>query len=213
MRLSPRSLAMVAWALSVMVTVLAVVAWGQGFGWHFSRLGSYRFFPLFGLLAFSLMWAHYVMSALRQFSEVDKQDLHTYFEATSLVVLLALVLHPGLLVWQLWRDGLGLPPDSYVRNYVAPALRWASLLGTVSIFMFLAYELRRWFADKVWWRLVEYATDAAIVAIFIHSLKLGSQVQEGWFRIVWLFYGVTLAIALGYIYWRRFNQTKVRVVS
>lgn len=201
-----KTLKIFAWALSGFVAVLAFMAWGQGIRWQFSNLSTYRIFPLLGLLAFSLMWVHYVMSALRQYLKIDKQVLHTYFEVTSILVLAAILLHPGLLWWQLWRDGFGLPPGSYLQNYVAPTLKWAALLGTTSLFVFLAYELRRVFHDRSWWKIVEYLTDAAMVAIYIHAIKLGGQLQSGWFKVIWIFYGITLAAALGYIYYLRFKK-------
>ena len=95
-----------------------------------------------------------------------------------------------------------------LQNYVAPSLRWAALLGMVSLLIFLAYELRRWFSDKGWWRVVEIATDIAMIAILIHSLKLGTTLQHGWLQIVWYFYGITLIAALGYIYYRKYSKPK-----
>lgn len=199
MKLTGHRLNNIAWLLSVVVSTAAVFVWGQGFGWQPDRLSSYRLFPLFGLLAFSLMWGHYVISALRRQSGIEAEAVKDYFKATSWLVLLFIFLHPGLLVWQLWRDGFGLPPGSYLDNYVAAGLGWAAFLGTVSLLMFLAYELHRWFSSKRWWRLVEYASDAGMILILIHSLKLGRHLQAGWFRSVWIFYGVTYLVALVYI--------------
>lgn len=202
-----RKLNIMAWTLSVVVSLLALIVWGNSVAWRLLHLGSYRLFPLLGLLAFSLMWAHYVMSATRQYLEIDKTTLQRYFELTSLVVLVALVMHPGLLVWQLWRDGFGLPPTSYLQHYVVPSLRWAALLGSVSFFFFIAYEFRRRFAERNWWWIVKYGTDAAMIAVFVHGLKLGSHLQTGWFRAVWYFYGLTLICSLVYIYHRRFRRS------
>ncbi len=201
----------IAWILSGLVMVIAFLAWGQSFSWQFSHLDSFRIFPILGLTAFSLMWGHYIMSAARQYLAVPKQALHRYFEVTSLAVLTAILLHPGLLWWQLWRDGLGLPPGSYLNHYVAPSLRWAAILGTISLFIFLGYEFRRLFSTRSWWHYVEYATDAAIIAIYIHALKLGTQLQSGWFKLVWWFYGLTLLISLIYIYYRRFKDQRPKL--
>lgn len=121
------------------------------------------------------------------------------------MVLVAILLHPGLLIWQLWRDGFGLPPGSYLRNYVAPNMAWVALLGTISLLVFLSYELRRIFATKRWWRFVQYASDIAMLAVFYHGLRLGSNLQRGWFKWLWLAYGLTLALALIYIYTTKFR--------
>lgn len=161
---------------------------------------AYQIFPVFGLLAFSLMWAHYIMAALRQYLGLPKETLKSYFEITSFFVLLCLIMHPGLLIFQLWRDGLGLPPFSYLNNYVAKKNAGAVWLGTIGLVIFLAFELHRWFGDRKWWRYIQYASDVGMGLIFIHALKLGRQLQPGWFRMLWWTYGISLLGALAYIY-------------
>jgi hypothetical protein len=195
--MKPLYLKSFAWFISAIVAFLAVLVWSQSL--H-GTLTSYTLFPLFGLLAFSLMWAHYVASVARQISGGDKSQLSFYFESTSLVVLIAIFVHPGLLIYQLYRDGFGLPPQSYLQHYVAPGMKWVALLGTVSFFVFLSYELRRWYGNRSWWKFVSYATDIAILAVFYHGLKLGRQLQSGWFQNVWYVYGVILAACLIYIH-------------
>ena len=202
-----RNVLIAAWAISTVATLIAIIAWGQGVRWHISTLSTYAIFPLLGLLAFSLMWSHYIAAVMRLSSGVNKVVLHTYFEVTSFVVLVAILLHPGLLAWQLWRDGLGLPPLSAL-HYVAPAFRWAILFAETSLLLFLAYELRRIFDKKPWWKYFGYATDLAMILIFFHSLRLGSQLQHGWLRDVWYFYGVTLLGSLIYIHGQKFFSPK-----
>jgi hypothetical protein len=189
-----------AWKLTALVAIVAVVAWGQANRWQIAGISNYDLFPLFGLLAFSVMWAHYIVAALRQYLQIDKAKLQGYFEATSLFVLGCILLHPGLLVWQLFRDGFGLPPGSYLNNYVARNAKWAALLGTVSLFIFLAYELRRIYSNRPWWRYAQYASDLAMFLIFLHALRLGGQLRPGWFRMIWWIYGISLLGALVYIY-------------
>lgn len=201
-------LQLLAWGLSVAVATIALIAWGQGLSWHFSNLDSYRLFPLFGLLAFSLMWSHYIASVARQYFQIDKQALHVYFETTSLVVLAALLAHPGLLAWQLWRDGLGLPPGSEL-NFVSADLRLYIIMAFTALLIFLAYEFRRWYKNRSWWQYIERATDVAMVLVFLHSLNLGSQLQSGWLVPIWYFYGVTLVAALVYIYYQKFKPQQI----
>lgn len=180
------------------VCAVSIAAWGAMNQWQFDRLTAYTVFPLLGLMAFSILWSQYVVLAIAKYT--DTQDrLGRYFSTTGWIFLLAIFLHPGLLVWRLWHDGFGLPPESYLRHYVAPGLEWAALLGSVSFLIFLAYELRRWYADKAWWKYIVYATDVAALAIFVHSINLGATVQSGWFRAIWIFYGVTLVACLVYL--------------
>lgn len=210
--MSKHSLRLLAAIVTSLAMLLAFVAWGQTFDWQFAGLSSYQLFPLFGLLAFSIMWPHYLVGALRRHFGYAKTDFTDYFELTSGMVLVFILAHPGLLVWQLWRDGSGLPPSS-TSNYVAPALRTSVILGVISLFVFLLFELWRVYGQRPWWRFVEYVTDLSMILIFVHALRLGGQLQTGWFRAVWLFYGVTLVLAMGYIYWHKTMETSVPLVK
>ena len=194
-----------AWGLTVLVALLAFVAWGSFIEWRVRT--SYQLFPLFGLLAFSLMWAHYIASAMRQHVKFEPKVLAGYFESTSLMVLLLILLHPGLFAWQLWRDGLGLPPGSELQ-YVEPTARWAIVVGFTSLTIFLLYEFRRFYHKKIRWHYVEVITDIAIVMIYFHALRLGSTLMEGWFRWVWYAYGLTLVAALVYSYSQKAKKRK-----
>jgi hypothetical protein len=201
------NLKITAWSLSAATSIVAVIAWGQLYDWRIGSISTYQWFPLFGLLAFSLMWSHYIVGVLRQLAGVDKIMLKTYFESTSLVVLVSLLLHPGLLGWQLWRDGIGLPPGSY-KFYVGSALYIWILAGLLSWIIFATYELRRKYSMRSWWTVVERASDLGMTLIYFHALKLGSHLQSGWFKYVWYFYGITLAISLIYIYYNLLRRHK-----
>lgn len=195
------------WSLSAVVGLLAVYVWGSSFDWQPSAINAYQFFPVLGLLAFSLLWSQYVTTSL-QTTLFKNAQLGSYFRYTGYVVLAAIVLHPGLLVYQRFRDGFGLPPGSY-ESFVAPGMGWITLLGTASLLAFLAFELRRWYGRRPWWKYVVSAGDLAMLAIFYHSLRLGSQLQGGWFRWVWWFYGITLMLILARKYVLLF-RSKVR---
>ena len=187
-----------AWLITLTASILAVVVWGNGFGWNFTGLSIYQLFPVFGLLAFSLMWAHYVVASGRRLSGATDAGLKPYFSITGWAVLLAILLHPGLLEYRLWRDGFGLPPGSVLDHYVAPALGWVAILGFINLIIFLLFELHRFYSDRHWWRFVRYATDLAMVSAFYHGLRLGTNLQAGWFQKLWWFYGATLIAAIIY---------------
>lgn len=191
-----------AWGTSLLASVVAIVAWGNLASWQLS-FKAYQLFPLLGLLAFSLMWSHYVSGFIRTIMKVDKPVLKNYFESTSMVVLALLFLHPGILILQRFRDGYGLPPTSY-ESYVRPGLGWVTLLGTVSWCVFMAFEFRRKFADRKWWKYVPMAGDVAMLAIVYHGLRIGDHLQMGWYRSLWLVYGVVLALILGYNYYHKY---------
>ena len=188
------------WSLTIVVAVIALIAWAGDYYGHFQHVGAYDVFPLLGLLAFSIMWSQYVSGAIAELFGVGNKTLTSYFQYTGYAVLLLICLHPGILIAQRYIDGYGLPPGSY-KSYVQSSLYGALLLGPVSLLIFLFYELKRFFDKKNWWQYVTFAVDIAMLAIFYHGLKLGGQLSEAnWLRTVWVFYGVVLIVILTHKY-------------
>ena len=191
------------WSLATFVVVSALTVW------TISRepvngLTIYDIFPPLGLTAVGLMWTHFVMGALRRFSGYQRQAHDTYMTVSMGIVLALIILHPGLLWLGLYRDGLGLPPVSYLTAYQSQLL--AVLLGSLGLTIFLAFELKRWFRHKPWWRFIEWAQIVGMSAIFFHALELGKELRTGWFAAIWWGYGITLAIAI--IYTAIYNRRK-----
>lgn len=202
--MNAKNVRIAAWSTTIVVSILAVVAWGLLYDWQFDFSDYYQLFPLFGLLAFSIMWSHYVAAASRVYSGVPRETLKRYFDVTSLAVLVSILLHPGLFMWQLYKDGYGLPPGSY-KAYVGDGMVVFVLLGVIALCAFLAFELRHKFADRSWWKYVGYASDVAMLLIIIHSIQLGMHLNGGWYRWVWIFYSVSYVAILFYLY----NQKRI----
>lgn len=196
----------IAWTTSLVSSALAILVWGKSSGWQLS-FSPYQLFPLLGLLAFSLMWSHYVSGFISNRMAVRPETLTHYFESTGMVVLALLLLHPGILILQRFRDGYGFPPDSY-KSYVAPGLGWVTTLGSIALLIFIAYEFRRKFSDRSWWKYVPMAGDAAMLAIVYHGLRLGNNLQSGLYRGVWIFYGTVLVIILGFSYYGKLQKAR-----
>lgn len=192
-----RNLRVVVWLLGLGGIVAAIVVWAQ-VRLDGKALDTYDIFPLLGLIAFSLMWTHFVSGAIRRKFGLPMSTLRTYFKLTSWIVLVLILLHPLLFIIQLGLDGLGLPPFSYLGLYPALASQIALLLGTLSLVAFLAFELHRKFRGASWWKYVEYLNILAMLAIFYHGFTLGGELSVGWFQIVWLVYLVTFIGAVSY---------------
>lgn len=184
------------WGLGIAVVLVSVVAWLVTREPGLSSISVYDVFPPLGLIAFGLMWTHFVMDALRRYFKVEASGNRTYKTLSFGIVLGLLVLHPGLLWLGLYNDGYGLPPGSHVTAYESQLL--AVGLGTIGLMIFLAFELRRWFSGKSWWRYVQWAQVVGMAAIFYHAIELGGELRQDWFALVWWFYGVTLAVAVIY---------------
>jgi hypothetical protein len=207
MNLSVRQVQTAAWGTSAIVTLVAFFAWGQLYNWKISSL--YQLFPLLGLWAFSLMWSHYIAAVIRQMSGQPREVLKDYFEFTSGAVLVLILLHPGILAYQLWQKGQGLPPASYY-GYIGKGLKVFITIAALALVFFLLFELRRWLGQKKWWPLIGHLSDLGMILIFVHSLKLGSHLREGWFKYVWYFYGVTFIGALLYMYTTKYKASLVK---
>ena len=189
--------------LALLVTALALAVWfsvrGDG------NLSVYDVFPPLGLIAFGLMWTHYIGGALRRVWGVKKQSNDLYWSVSTGAVLVLILAHPLLLNYGLIRDGLGLPPASYSAAY--PGKEAFLLLGTACLLAFLAFELRRWYGNRDWWHIVEKIQLLAMTGIFIHAMVLGRELTVGWFSAIWWVYGITFVAAVAYSYWYD-NQKK-----
>jgi hypothetical protein len=201
-----KKLQLFAWILGAAVITLAILAWAQ-VRLTGRPLTSYDFFPVLGLSAFGLMWTHYIIGSARRLMGASAETFQQCLTVTRAIVLVLILLHPGIFLTSLWIDGFGLPPFSYWQVYTDFAARTALLFGSTSLFIFLAYELRRKFRSAPWWKYVEYANIMAMFAILYHGLTLGAELGLFWFRTVWFMYALTLAIAVVY------NQVEKRRVK
>ncbi len=192
-------------SLTVFTCALAVIAWGSDNRWQLLHLTTYQVFPIFGLLAFSMMWSQCVIAAIGHYYDAPKEVLKPYFNRTGWLVLGAILLHPGLLIAQRFHDGYGLPPGSY-ETYVAPMQRWIVILGSLSLLVFLAFELQHWFGQRSWWKYIAVLNDIALAVIFYHGLRLGQDLSGYWYQMVWYVYGVVLLAALAYKYYHLLNE-------
>lgn len=198
----------ISWITGILAVSLALIAWGS------ERLGGkmtvYSFFPLLGILAFSLMWSHYMAGAYRRLAGLEASVNKLYMKITSAVVLGLILLHPGLLIFQLYRDGFGLPPKSYLTVYGAVGMKLALMFGTISFIIFLLFDLKKRFYKKSWWKYIETAQILAMFFIFYHGLTLGRELSIPWYRGVWFFYGLSLISAVSYNYWYDRGTIKAR---
>lgn len=190
--------ALFGFGLIALTWVVAFVAWVQTTSDALSEPSVYGIFPLLGLLAFSALLSTYVINALATHQKIPGEKLSLFYKTSGYTILFLILAHPSLLISQLALDGFGLPPGSYT-EYVNKDLVWVVYLGVISLFIFLGYELHRWFDRKGWWKWVVYANDAAMFLILYHGLTLGGELQEGWFRYVWWFYGLVLLAVIVYL--------------
>ncbi len=195
-----RNLKIFSWGLVAAVTTLALTVWLQE-NLDGKGVTTYDVFPLLGLLAFSIMWTHYIAGSIRRLYGIEARENRVYLKYSSTAVLALILLHPGLLIFQLYQDGFGLPPKSYLTVYGETGMKIAILLGTIGFIIFLSYELRKKFYKKSWWKYINWAQVVAMFLIFYHGLTLGGELSVAWYRVVWFLYGVSFLSAISYNYW------------
>lgn len=182
------------WGLFSLSLVLGIVSWGQTVGWQLSSLTPYQWFPLFGILAWLIMWTHYITRYFRV-RNPELQKAPGYGKVTGWIVLACLLLHPGILAFAQFRNNQGIPPESYL-NYVGEGLQLAVLLGSVALTIFLSFEIFDRMKNnktvKKYWLAISISQSLAMILIFVHALRLGTTLGEGWFRIIWIIYGLLL---------------------
>jgi hypothetical protein len=188
------------WLLFICVLIISFVAWLEGVGWKLNRITSYSLFPLFGLWAFSTMWTHYIAGAYRRLTAQSISLMSSYYKFTGWFAFVCLLLHPTVLIVKLWVDGYGLPPSSYLQ-YAGAANTLAVGLGSLGLMIFLAYESKRLFSNRTWWKYVGHAQLVGMYAILVHGFSLGGEMSILWFRYVWIILGVTLTVAVSVNTW------------
>lgn len=189
------------WALVAITTTIAFVGWAESRSWQFNKLTAISLSPLLGLWAWSIMWTHYAYGGLRLVNEnLRKNRAHT--QVTMYIVLVLILLHPGLLAYSQWDLKGTLPPES-LYSYVAPSLKIYVLLGSISLLMFLAYDilvrLKQHPLIARNWKWVSLSQAVAMTLIFAHSLKLGQNLQGGWMQFYWIVLGALLIPCFGLI--------------
>jgi hypothetical protein len=149
-------------------------------------------FPIFGLLAFTLLWLHAVSGAFEEWLR-ERFDFDAFVNTTAMAILASMLLHPLLVlvlldfnILGIWAGGTGIR------------------LGIIGLFLLLTYDIgkmlkRREFFSRNW-NAILIISNIGFVLTFFHSLMLGSDLQNGWMRSLWIFYGATAIPALVYTY-------------
>ncbi len=162
-------------------------------------------FPAFGLLAFTLLWLHSISGAfenqLRKMFDpapYDPEGIRSRFDAfvhwTALVILISILLHPLLLLILIEFQVLAI--------FEGHALEMS--LGLIGLILLLTYDvgkaLKKYeFFSRHWNKILVVSTIGFLITFF-HSFIIGSDLQSGFLRYLWLFYGITATAATLYTY-------------
>lgn len=194
MDLSQKKFSVLSWTALSIALALVIIAWGQGVSWKLGSISAYQWFPLLGLTAWVTMAEHYYLGTVRIFNKNLKKPKY-FSEITEYLVLGCLILHPGILAIAQSKNGEGAPPASFY-NYVSSNMKLAIVFGSISLLIFLSFEVfNRFKTNKTvqkYWLAISLSQILAMALIWIHGLRLGSNLGAGWFRAIWFIFGIAL---------------------
>ena len=150
-------------------------------------------FPFFGIAAFCIMWLHVIGGALQDWLR-RYVDLEEFVNNTSLVVFILMILHPVFLL-------IGLGAGASNVFFSGNGYIW---LGVIGLVLLLTYDLGKAFKRRGlfirYWNAILLISTIGFIFIFFHSLGLGSDLQAGPLRVLWIIYGATGIAATIYNY-------------
>ncbi len=201
--------------LIIPIVILPIFVWGERLNWTIDSVNALTVFPLLGLLAFSIMWWHFLLGFVGDLDPTFTK-IKSLYKTSSVFVFLLILLHPILLSAFSVSNNLPGPPEAYY-NYVSGSQAIFITYGILALVIFLLYDLARWLKAKPWvernWLIVDAIDDVAFLAVFVHGLAIGQHLQDGWFRYVWIFYGVSALIFIGYKHYRRFTRREENKIN
>ena len=155
-------------------------------------------FPVFGLIAFMIMWLHIIGGAFETW--LNKYiDFGYFINWSSSVVLLLIILHPLIFILN-----FGFPKIAGIFSFGPGSFIWLGVLGWL---MLITYDIRKAFKNRQFfirhWGVIQFLSTLGFYVIFFHSLFLGHNIQAGPLRVAWIFFGITAAIATIYDYFLR----------
>ncbi len=189
------------------VVALALFEWGDSLDWQISNSSKLQIFPLLGLIAFSIMWWHFLLGFVSEVKS-DYGKPKSLKAVSSLFVFFLIILHPMLLLLQ--SNSVGIDFKKFVEAYIGDTNFFFVSIATVALFIFIAYDLDKRLNNQQFlkknWLIVDAIDDVAFLAIFVHSMMLGQHTAEGWFRYYWIALGLSGLFFIAYKHWSRFKQ-------
>ncbi len=156
---------------------------------------TYELFPFLGTLAWVTIWSQYTTGLINKTGFFKVQ----YSIWIGRVAILLILMHPGLFLVQRFLDTRLFPPESYI-TYVGPLQAWAIVIAIAALASFLLYDILKPFRRKLIsigiWPFISLLQALAMIAIFIHSLTVGTSLSTPYFAVWWWILGIILVPGL-----------------
>jgi len=151
-------------------------------------------FPLLGILAFTLLWLHTISGVFEPWLR-KLFDFDLFVQVTSIIIFVSFVLHPFLLL--IYSDFSFTKVFSYADLYYIR-------LGIIGFLLLITYDIGKFLKKYDFfvrnWDTILVVSTVGFLFTFPHSLVIGSDLQSGTLRVVWIFYGVTAILSTIYTY-------------
>lgn len=181
----------------IILLIPVVLYWLDARNWSLSGLSAVSLFPLLGLIAFSMMWLHLMVAALKKLRP-EMFDYRVYYKKTGSIVLSLILLHPILLIYS------SLDTGGTFLDYAGDSGKIFIAFGSLALLSFLVYEVADRLKERPTikdnWQYIVAMNRVAFILVFVHGLQLGQHLQSGWLRSLWIFYGVTTAAYFVWVY-------------
>ena len=122
-------------------------------------------------------------------------DFDWFIQVTSMIIFVSFVLHPLLLL--IYSDFSFTKVFSYADLYYIR-------LGIIGFLLLITYDIGKFLKKYDFfvrnWDTILVVSTVGFLFTFPHSLVIGSDLQSGTLRVVWIFYGVTAILSTIYTY-------------
>lgn len=153
-----------------------------------------RLFPLFGLLAFTMVWYQVLLGSNGWWLYRLAPSLLQFHRAHGVLAFCFALLHPLFLM-----AAFGLT-TFLQKTFVSDELRIYATIGTIQLTLLtitvLVALLRRTSLLRRHWKKFHILNYAVFILIWIHSWFLGTDVQSTWLRYLWMFFAVTVFVSI-----------------
>lgn len=155
------------------------------------KQGQILIFPLFGLYAFTLVWAQLMLGTSMDLLRRVFTWIEGFHRKEGVFAFLFATTHPTLLL-------LAYGPTEYLAHtFVRPEQALFVYLGQFQLFLiFITVTtalLRKWRPIRRIWRYIHWANYVVFISAWIHSWFLGTDVRQTNLRYVWIFFAITAA--------------------
>ncbi|MBI3956547.1 MAG: ferric reductase-like transmembrane domain-containing protein [Candidatus Kerfeldbacteria bacterium] len=153
-----------------------------------------QIFPLFGLYAMFLLWAQILLGSLLPWMTKVFHNIFFFHRGEGVVAFFFAVTHPLLLT-------IVVGPQAVLnKSFVSPERAIFVTLGQLALLLltvtvFTALLMRHAIFRRVW-RKIHVLNYAVFVLAWVHSWNIGTDVRFTALRWLWLFYGITAAVAV-----------------